>query len=63
LRILKVNDALAGSVAEVASFDVAPLYSGAVFHGTWSNYPYLPSGNVLVSSIERGLFVLRPHLQ
>ena len=28
--------------------------------GAWSVYPYLPSGNLLVSGVERGLFVLRP---
>eukprot|EP00019_Armaparvus_languidus_P013905 CAMPEP_0168586580 /NCGR_PEP_ID=MMETSP0420-20121227/4365_1 /TAXON_ID=498008 /ORGANISM="Pessonella sp." /LENGTH=394 /DNA_ID=CAMNT_0008621691 /DNA_START=69 /DNA_END=1250 /DNA_ORIENTATION=- len=35
LRILKVTDAAQGAVEEVASLDVAPLYDGAVFHGTW----------------------------
>ena len=29
------------------------------FNGAWSNYPYFPSGNVIVSDIERGLFVAR----
>ena len=28
----------------------------------WSVYPYFPSGNVVVSGIEQGLFVLRPNL-
>ena len=27
--------------------------------GTWGVYPFLPSGNLLVSDIENGLFVLR----
>ena len=31
------------------------------FHGSWSSYPYFASGNVIVNSIERGLFVLRPN--
>jgi len=44
---------------EVAYFDVAPDCSTTSFLGTWSNYPYFPSGNIVVSSIERGLFVLK----
>lgn len=34
--------------------------SGASFNGTWGVYPYLPSGNLIVSNIEAGLFVLTP---
>ncbi|MCC6675769.1 MAG: choice-of-anchor B family protein [Phycisphaerales bacterium] len=30
------------------------------FTGTWSNYPYLSSGILIVSDINRGLFVLDP---
>ena len=33
-------------------------YNG--FVGSWGAYPYLPSGNVLVSDINNGLFVLKP---
>jgi choice-of-anchor B domain-containing protein len=34
--------------------------SGATFNGAWGVYPYLPSGNLIVSNIEAGLFVLTP---
>ena len=43
---------------EVAFFDVRPESNAIEFFGSWSVYPYFPSGNVIVSSIERGLFVL-----
>merc|ERR1712232_258272 len=33
--------------------------NSAKFEGAWSVYPYFASGTILVSSIERGLFVLR----
>jgi len=62
LRVLRVDDPATASVSEVAYFDVAPLFTGAGFHGTWSNFPYFKSGKVVVSSIERGLFVLQPNL-
>ena len=32
------------------------------FTGTWSNYPYFRSGNVVVSSIGEGLFIVRPRI-
>ncbi|MBN8702933.1 MAG: choice-of-anchor B family protein [Bacteroidetes bacterium] len=34
--------------------------SGSGFEGAWGVYPYLPSGNILVTNINEGLFVLTP---
>jgi len=42
---------------EVANFDTSPL-SGDGFNGSWGAYPFLPSGLILASDIEEGLFVL-----
>ncbi|RMF70795.1 MAG: choice-of-anchor B family protein, partial [Planctomycetota bacterium] len=44
---------------EVAYFDTYPFNDAAQFNGLWSNYPYFPSGTVIGSDIERGLFVWR----
>lgn len=41
-------------------FDSYPGADALEFNGAWNVYPYLPSGNVLVSDIEGGLFVLDP---
>jgi len=62
MRVLKIDDAKTAKVSEVAFFDVAPLFTGAGFHGSWSVFPMFASGKVVVSSIERGLFVLQPNL-
>jgi hypothetical protein len=43
----------------VGSYDTTPL-SGNGFNGAWGVYPFLPSGNLIVSDIELGLFVLGP---
>ena len=43
---------------EISYFDTYPENNGNGFNGAWSVYPYFPSGNVIVSDIERGLFVL-----
>jgi choice-of-anchor B domain-containing protein len=42
-------------------FDTFPSDDDAEFHGAWGVYPFLPSGTLLVSSIDGagGLFVLR----
>jgi len=47
------------SPAEVAYFDTAPGGDGTSFNGLWSVYPYLPSGTIIGSDIEGGLFVLQ----
>jgi len=50
------------NLVEVANYDT---YSGTEtgFHGAWGLYPYLPSGHLLVSDIENGLFVIRVDYQ
>jgi len=44
--------------SEIAYFDTAPNLSGATFNGMWGVYPYLPSGTIICSDIDSGLFVL-----
>lgn len=56
LRVFNATDPL--NPVEVGFFDTHPGSNGLGFNGAWSNYPYFPSGNVIVSDIERGLFVL-----
>ena len=42
---------------EIAWFDTWPEDDAAEFNGLWNNYPYFPSGVVIGSDIEKGLFV------
>eukprot|EP00051_Salpingoeca_urceolata_P026388 m.477141 g.477141 ORF g.477141 m.477141 type:complete len:487 (+) comp20756_c0_seq1:139-1599(+) len=60
LRILDATSMASGKAPEVAFFDVADYCDSVDFQGSWSNYPYFKSGNIVVSSIELGLFVLKP---
>ncbi|MCE2883264.1 MAG: choice-of-anchor B family protein, partial [Planctomycetaceae bacterium] len=46
-------------VSEVAYFDTYPGDDYAQFNGLWSCYPYFPSGTIIGSDLERGLFVWR----
>lgn len=48
------------NLIEVGHYDCTNL-SGDDFAGAWGVYPYLPSGNILVSDMEQGLFVLDPN--
>jgi choice-of-anchor B domain-containing protein len=43
---------------QVGAFDTFLGSNGASFNGAWSTYPYFPSGTVIVSDINSGLFVL-----
>jgi hypothetical protein len=61
LRVLDISDSANGNLSEAGFFDVYPEDDEAEFNGTWSNYPYFASGNIIVSGIEQGLFVVRPH--
>jgi len=46
-------------VNEVGYFDTYPESNSADFNGVWSNYPYFESGNIVISDINRGFFLIR----
>ncbi len=58
LRIFDITNR--ASPTPTAYFDTYPdddALARSTFNGLWSNYPFLPSGTILGSDIERGLFV------
>jgi choice-of-anchor B domain-containing protein len=55
LRVFSASDPLAP--LEIAYFDTYPDDDNANYNGLWSVYPYFPSGTIIGSDIERGLFV------
>ncbi len=59
LRILDLSKVAQGKLTEVGYFDVVPGSDNPGFDGAWGVYPYLPSGNLLVSGINQGLYVLK----
>ncbi len=62
LRVLRIDDVTQPALHEVAYFDIFPADDATGFNGAWGNYPFFASGNVIVSGIEQGLYVLRPHV-
>lgn len=47
------------SLIPVGHYDTSPLF-GNNYNGCWGVYPYLPSGILLASDMEEGLFVIQP---
>ncbi len=58
LRILDISDP--ENPKQVGYFDTVPWSPDAPgFAGSWSNYPFFESGNIIVSSMREGLFILK----
>jgi choice-of-anchor B domain-containing protein len=57
---LRVYDAGEDPLAptEIAYFDTYPENDNTSYNGAWSTYPFFPSGTVIVSDREKGLFIL-----
>lgn len=62
LRILDLISVASATFHERAFFDIYPPDDVPSFNAAWNNYPFFPSGVVVVSGIEQGLYVLRPNL-
>ncbi|MFV9549756.1 choice-of-anchor B family protein [Algibacter sp. PT7-4] len=59
VRMLDLTQIESGSVSEVGFFDTYPTNNATEFDGAWSIYPYFASGNIIISDINRGLFIIR----
>jgi len=58
LRVVEFNNLASQDLVEIAFFDTFPDSDVAELSGAWSVYPYLPSGNIIVSDRSLGLFIL-----
>lgn len=59
LRLIDITSINSGTLNEIGFFDTYPTSNSNSFNGAWSVYPYFASGNIIISDIERGLFVVR----
>jgi choice-of-anchor B domain-containing protein len=57
MTVLDISDPL--NPTEAGFFDTYPLSDETSFNGAWGVYPYLPSGNILISDINSGLYIVR----
>ncbi len=60
LRIYDISDIENMNIFEEAYFDVHPWDDGVSFSGSWSNFPYFESGNVVVTHRTDGLYIVKP---
>ncbi len=57
LTILDITNPASPALA--GRFDTYPSGDAVGFPGAWGTYPFLPSGNIAISDIDSGLFMVR----
>ena len=59
VRVLDISQIGSNTITEIGFFDTYPQSDSANFNGVWNVYPFFTSGNIIISDIERGLFIIR----
>ena len=59
VRMVDISNVANKVFSEVGFFDTYPENNSASFDGVWNVYPYFPSGNIIISDINNGFFVIR----
>jgi len=58
VRMIDITNIDSNSMSEVGFFDSYPPDNSTSFHGAWNIYPFFASGNILISDIEGGMFII-----
>jgi choice-of-anchor B domain-containing protein len=59
MRAIDISNIDGESFTETGFFDTYPNSNGASTSGAWNVYPYFISGNIVISDISRGLFIVK----
>jgi choice-of-anchor B domain-containing protein len=64
MRVFKFEDLYDPAITvnqmqEVEFFDTHPGSNSAAYHGAWNVYPFFESGNIIISDLDQGLFVVK----
>ena len=59
IRVLDLSQIGEKSLTEIGFFDTYPENDNAAFDGVWNVYPFFISNNIIISDIDRGLFIIR----
>jgi choice-of-anchor B domain-containing protein len=59
VRMIDISGVKNKNFTEVGFFDTYPDNNTVAFNGVWNVYPYFPSGNIIISDINNGFFVIR----
>lgn len=57
LIVLDISDPY--NIKKHASYDTSAYTAGAGYHGAWGVYPFQPSGNIYISDMEEGFYILK----
>ncbi len=59
MRTIDISNIAGGSMTEIGFFDTFTPNNDAAFSGVWNVYPYFESGNIIISDINGGLFIVK----
>jgi len=59
MRVLDISQIGNENITEVGFFDTYPDSDSANFNGAWNVYPFFASGNIVISDIDSGFFLVR----
>jgi len=59
LRVVDISNIASGNLTEVGFFDTFPSNDAPSFSGVWNVYPFFSSGNIVISDIETGLYIVK----
>ncbi|MCW5518324.1 choice-of-anchor B family protein [Aureitalea sp. L0-47] len=59
MRVVDISDIANGNMTEIGYFDTHPDNQNVSYTGAWNVYPYFESGNIIVSNIDGGFFIVR----
>ncbi len=59
MRVIDISDIENKNLREVGYFDSFPSNNSNAFNGAWNVYPFFNSGNIIISDIDNGLFIVR----
>jgi hypothetical protein len=57
--MIDVSNVVNKEFIEVGFFDTYPNNNNTASDGAWNVYPYFPSGNIIISDINNGFFVIK----
>jgi choice-of-anchor B domain-containing protein len=59
MRVLDISDIANQNISEIGYFDTYTASNSAAFDGAWNVYPFFASGNIVISDINRGFFLVK----
>ena len=59
MRVLDISDIANQNISEIGYFDTYTAGNGADFDGAWNVYPFFASGNIVISDIDSGFFLVK----